>query len=294
MSATVVQVANWLDQIPGMVELLPTALVVRPAGSSGATIGSPLSHSPVPLNVHALALLDQRERNLAIEMAWVDPDHAGVEPYLWGWVRDIACDLLDAFPDAEPEPQHADAATSCAYLRRHLPFAAILPQWGELADGIQHVYRAVDVATRHLRPGSTVKSIRCGACKRGRLRIAATRCDLLEFVVRACAPRRVPIWMLLAVATAPTRHEWLCTHCRRTAYVRPVTLPQAAAITSPPTQPQPTLRTLQRWANEGRFERVEADGVKLYDLGEIVAAVARHRLERTPARRGRPRKKTQS
>ncbi|MGC8059562.1 hypothetical protein ACP3WF_23980, partial [Salmonella enterica] len=80
---------------------------------------APGSRPPARLDV--IQLLDRRVRDLTSRAEWVDPDRAGLLPYLWTWCRDIEADALDAghHPDDLPDT----VAGCCAWLTTWLNFA---------------------------------------------------------------------------------------------------------------------------------------------------------------------------
>ena len=236
---TLDDVRRALTELPELAALLPTALVTRVPGGT-AVRSTPGSRPPVRLDV--LTLLDDRERYVA-RAEWLDPDRAGILPYLDTWCRDIEADALDAGLTPEPLPDPATVSGDCAWLLAMLDFAATLPQWPEMADGITITHRRARAATRGVRDDDPAQPVICNRCGEGRLEAVGL--------------------------------QWACTWCEREVTVQAVTLRQGHEITGV------KLRTLQRWAWRGLLTPVTDDtGRKLYDLGDIRRVKAEVALRR--------------
>jgi hypothetical protein len=172
----------------------------------------------------------------------VDPDRAGLLPYLWTWCRDIEADALDAglAPDDLPDT----VAGCCSWLATWLDFAQTLPQWDELVWGIDRCWRNTRAATRGVRDDDPPRHARCNRCHIGTL--------------------------------TPSGDVWTCTDCARIISITAVSLPDAARLTGIP------LRTLQAWAARSLLDRGVADPDDqrrtLYDLGTIRRVAAEAQL----------------
>lgn len=236
--------AKHLREIPALAWWLPRALVAR-TSTDAPTRSVP--DSRLPFRADILDLLDHRLRldRMPIEAAWADPDQTGVLPYLHTWERDIAAELIDAGHPEPWRPARPTIRTTCLWLRRHLDFAATLPQWPDFAWGIGVVHSRVEVATRPVREDAPRHLVTHGECddqrNKGHLHPLSSS-------------------------------EWRCDKCDRYIKIRAVTLPEAARIANF------HVRTLQRWAKAGEFTSVEYQGVKYYDLGQILGRVAEERL----------------
>lgn len=226
-----------LAEIPELCALLPDAATTRTAIEGPR----PAPGSKPPLRLDILHLLDGRDKHHDANMATCDPDRQGVLPYLWGWVRDIEADALDQSPELPPEtPEVPTVAGCCDWLTTMLPFAATLPQWFELADGIKVVHGRLRAATAGVRDVEQRPAV-CNLCHAGHL-----------------------------VESGPKL--WKCDACNREVVVQAVTLVQAATLVGV------GQATLYRWAKRNLFERVDDGGGKVYDLGSIRRVVAENRM----------------
>ncbi|MGO5251679.1 hypothetical protein ACTQ2Q_10070 [Atopobiaceae bacterium LCP21S3_F11] len=230
-----------LTELADLAALLPVALITRLPDDSGRR-DAPRSKPPARLDV--IQLLDRRlDQDVAAGRAeWVDPDRAGLLPYLWTWCRDIEADALDAghHPDDLPDT----VAGCCAWLTTWLNFAQTLPQWDELVLGIDRCWRNTRAATRGVRDDDPPRHARCNRCHIGTL--------------------------------TPSGDVWTCTDCARIISITAVSLPDAARLTGIP------LRTLQAWAARSLLDRGVADPDDqrrtLYDLGTIRRVAAEAQL----------------
>ena len=242
-------VDRWLRAIPDLCALLPDALITRPAGSGGPR---PVPSSRPPVRLDIVSLLDERDTVLwETGMAYVDPDGAGVLPYLWGWCRDIEASLYEISPTLPPEvPAEPTVAGCCSWLIGALEDATSLPQWDELAWGIQQVHAGLRAATSAVRDVAE-HPVPCSRCGGPLARVEGER----------------PLWE--------------CDACGHLVTVQAVTLRQAAAILRREQgKGAPTLRTLQRWALRPGILAPVADGPRsrVFDLGQIRGLAAEAKL----------------
>ncbi|MGC8030311.1 hypothetical protein ACP3WD_24010, partial [Salmonella enterica] len=104
VTPTAQHIRRWLAELPELAALLPTALITRsPDDTQRRT--APGSRPPVRLDVIQLLNTTLAQDVAAGRAEWVDPDRAGLLPYLWTWCRDIEADALDAghHPDDLPD-----------------------------------------------------------------------------------------------------------------------------------------------------------------------------------------------
>lgn len=241
------EVRTWLRDIPELCALLPDAAATRTAIEGPRP--APGSRPPVRLDV--LHLLDGRDKHRDANMATCDPDRQGVLPYLFGWVRDIEADALDQSPELPPEaPEVPTVAGCCAWLTAMLPFAATLPQWFELADGIKVVHSRLRSATAGVRDVEQ-RPVPCTRCKVGRLELAGPKL-------------------------------WQCDECGWEFTVQAVSLPDAhRALRALHHDKAPTLRTLQNWATRpGLLPGLLESGprTRVYDMATIHALTSEYLL----------------
>lgn len=228
-----------LVELPDLAAQLPDLLIQRRAGQ--VSRGTPGSRPPLRLDV--AALLDQRDRTDWTEgMVWCDPESVGLLPYLWGWVRDIEADALDEgihLPSGDA-PQAPTLSSVCDWLRQALDYASGLPQWPELAWGIETCWRR----TKAIVEGrSENRSVLCPRCTIGQL-------------------------------TRPgAQAQWECGQCGYIIIVQAVTLRQAAPLVGV------SLRTLYRWDARRLITSVfDEQGRRWWDLGDIRRVAAQTRL----------------
>ncbi|MGN8689411.1 hypothetical protein ACTND8_05850 [Atopobiaceae bacterium HCP3S3_F7] len=241
MTPTAQHVRRWLAELADLATLLPTALITRsPDDTQRRT--APGSRPPVRLDVIQLLNNTLAQDVAAGRAEWMDPDRAGLLPYLWTWCRDIEADALDAglAPDDLPDT----VAGCCSWLATWLDFAQTLPQWDELVWGIERCWRNTRAATRGVRDDDPPRHARCNRCHIGTL--------------------------------TPSGDVWTCTDCARIISITAVSLPDAARLTGIP------LRTLQAWAARSLLDRGVADPDDqrrtLYDLGTIRRVAAEAQL----------------
>jgi len=232
-----------LAEIPELCALLPDAATTRTAIEGPR----PAPGSKPPLRLDILHLLDGRDKHHDANMATCDPDRQGVLPYLWGWCRDIEADALDQSPKLPPETPEVPTVTNCCdWLTTMLPFAATLPQWFELADGIKVVHGRLRAATAGVRDVEDVPVI-CTHCGAGQLREVKPKL-------------------------------WRCGACGHEVSVIAVTLPQArAALVKEHGDRAPALRTLQDWAKRpGLMTGLLDQGPRsrVYDMATIRSLTA--------------------
>lgn len=230
-----------LTELADLAALLPVALITRLPDDSGRR-DAPRSKPPARLDV--IQLLDRRldQGTAAGRAEWVDPDRAGLLPYLWTWCRDIEADALDAGHTPADLPD--TVAGCCAWLTTWLNFAATLPQWDELAWGIERCWRNTRAATRGIRDDDPPRRVTCSRCHIGTLE--------------------------------PVGDTWVCTDCGRTIAITAVSLPDAAPMVGI------SERTLRTWATRSLLGRGVADPDdqrrRLYDLGTIQRVAAEAKL----------------
>lgn len=243
---TIRETRDQLAEIPALAWWLPRALVAR-TSTDAPTRSVP--DSRLPFRADILDLLDHRlriDRIPAKGPAWVDPDQTGVLPYLFTWVRDIQSELLDAERHGLAlVPRKPTITNLSLWLQLRLHHAYALPQWDEFAWGIGQLHGRILSATHDVRDDAPRHLVTHGECddqrNKGHLHPLSSS-------------------------------EWRCDKCDRYIKIRAVTLPKAASIANF------HVRTLQRWAKAGEFTRVEYQGVKYYDLGQILGRIARERL----------------
>lgn len=238
-------VAHQLRELPELAWWLPRALITR---TTTETTSKPKPGSRVPFKADIVDLLDQRLKldRLPVQAAHVDPDATGVLPYLFSWARDTAFDLTDVTGTPPWIPTAPTIRTLCQWHRRHLDFTATLPQWPEFAWGIGYTWSRVEAATRDVRDDAPRHLVRHGQCDTdtpGNLHPISDR-------------------------------EWRCDTCDRYIKIRAVTIPQAAKIATC------TPRAIQKWvkAEPTRFAKVEYQGVRYFDLGQLLARAAEAKL----------------
>ena len=233
-----------LAELPELCALLPAALTHRPR--DGATRPAPGSRPPLRLDI--LHLADQRDRTNWLDgMQHCDPDTVGILPYLWGWARDLEATALDHQPGIVPDlPATPTPANVTAWLTETADWAATLPQWPNLQAGIRHCWQAARTALHSMR-GPQHKPVPCSRCGTGRLD---------------------PI--------PGTKPAWQCSTCGHEVRIQAVTLKQAAAHVGMP------YTTLRDWARRpGLLAPIEdSPRRRLFDLGQIQALAAEHRLRR--------------
>lgn len=237
-------VARWLTEIPELVALLPDAAVTHaPHGEGTRSVAGPR----VPTNLDVLHLLDVRTKGEDMP----DPDRVGVLPYLDSWARDLEATALDERP-TPPEflPEVPTVANTVQWLLGELEWAATLPQWPEMADGIRRTHKALRLAVRGVReaPQRPVPCVRC----------------------------ENPL-----TAVEGTVASWECRACGHQVSVQAVTLRQAASILRDDLgKAAPTLRTLQRWALRPGILAPIADGPRkrMFDMGQIRKLAAEERM----------------
>lgn len=246
---TIADTRHHLTEIPELCALLPDAAETRTAIEGPR----PAPGSKPPLRLDVLHLLDGRDKHRDANMATCDPDRQGVLPYLFGWCRDVEADALDQSPELPPElPVQATVAGCCAWLTSMLSFAATLPQWPELADGVRRTHQAVRDATAGVRDVEE-KPVPCGRCGGALARIPGTR----------------PMWE--------------CAACGGLVTVQAVTVNQAAKIIGIQKDRLYALvnrPALVREAGVTPPQRVlgESGSRKLYDLSDLRRIVAEIRV----------------
>lgn len=235
-----------LLEIPQLAWWLPRAAIARTTDTNSGGGGKPGSRPPVRLDT--LDILDARLRldRLTNPDWWCDPDSVGVLPYLYGWARTLAFDLVDAGHPGTI-PAHPTIPNLCRWLRHHLDWAAGTSHWPGLSIGIGWTWSRVEVATRTVRDDAPRHLVTHGEdCGRGFLHPLSDR-------------------------------EWRCDACQKYIRIRAVTLPEAAETASC------TPRALQKWvkAEPTRFARVEYQGIRYFDLGQLLARAAEAKLTAT-------------
>lgn len=262
-----------LAAIPDLMALLPDALGTR---SRGPQTSRPVPGSRPPVDLDILDLTDHRPKEhwAADRSPLLDPDRKGVLPYLDDWCQDLATTALDgdvvygvAPHEVDPVPDVPTVSSVCDWLTRHLDWAATLPQWPELADGVSAIHGRLRAATRHVRDVED-KPVPCSRCGAGVLE----RDDGIT-------------------------HGWTCRDCGHRVTVQAVTLHQAAQIVCDPPhkrgeKPKPgevriTKHHIYDLANRpGILKPILGDTGKqrLYDLGDIRRMVAEMRLRGSAAR----------
>ena len=232
-----------LTEIPELCALLPDAATTR------ATLEGPrpAPGSRPPTRLDITHLQDTHTKHHNPNMAACDPDRQGVLPYLWGWVRDIEADALDQSPELPPEsPERPTVANCCDWLGKMLEFAATLPQWPELSDGIKQVHASLRQATVDVRDAVT-QPVVCNTCHEGHLMEAGPKL-------------------------------WQCDWCDRQVTVLAVTIPQAAKLIN--DKKGASQANLYRWAKRNLFDRITEGPANLYDLGSIRRVVAEDKLRK--------------
>lgn len=245
---TVDEVLRYLAELPDMCALLPEAAIVRtPRGEGSRSVPGP--RPPVRLDV--LHLLDTRDKGWAFDVP-PDPDRVGVLPFLDSWARDLEATALDERPELPDElPDPPTVTGLCKWLAREALWASGLPQWPEMADGIQKTWKAVRIACRAV-DCEEGRPVRCDECGAGELRH-----------VEGGKPM------------------WECSECKHKVTVQAVTLREAAAILRQERGKRaPSLRTLQRWALRPGLLTPIGDGPKrrLFNMGQIRSVAAEERI----------------
>lgn len=160
------EVRKWLAEILELAALLPDALIAGPKPDGGGSRPVPSSRPPVKLHIVSLLAAAERYDNLwEAGMCYVDPDGAGVLPYLWGWARDIEATLYEASPVLPDEvPEVPTLASVCDWLSRHAEAASVTAQWPELVYGVREVRQGLRGATAAVRDieERAVPCPRCG------------------------------------------------------------------------------------------------------------------------------------
>lgn len=240
------RIAQRLADLPELAAQLPDMITQRRTQQNS----TPTPASRPPLRLDIVALLDQRDRTAwANGMQLCDPTTVGLLPYLWGWARDIESTALDndvTLP-AGDTPTKPTITTVCAWLTASLDYAHLLPEWPELAAGIEHCWRTTRAAVGG---DDKPKPVPCPHCRAGRLQ------------------------RLGETAT------WECNQCGRAIATQPVTLQQAVKETGIP------LSTLYRWTKHKLIVAVQNhNGQRLWDLGDIRRQAAATRLKPTQTKR---------
>ena len=242
--------AQQLRTLPKLARQLPDTLT--PPKTRQPTGTSPI-HSPAPLNLETLRLLDQRTRyNWLNDMTQCDPDRMGIQPYLHAWVLDLEATLLDNNQTPNPTPTHPTIQATCTWLLQHLHAIQQLPQWEAFAHGIQCIYSACRNVLAPIDKTPPPDPI-CNQCHTGHLRPTTTDQETSN-------------------NDESNNEQWKCDECGRHATIHLVTLPEAAQQLNIGTG------TLYRWANTNRFHRIQINGIWHYDLLQLSAEVAKHRL----------------
>lgn len=237
------EIRRWLADIADMAALLPLALIAGPSRSDVNT-RRPVPSSKPLANIDLLSLTadanhlgDMWERG----MQYVDPDGAGVLPYLWGWVRDVEATMYD--DDQQPDEPPADPTVTecCNWLSRYADAASKMLQWPEIAYGLRNLRGELLRATSGIREVEA-KPVPCSICGLPLERVG-------EQALWRCG----------------TGHE---------KTVEAVTLRQASERVGVP------LSTLKRWSlREGLMPRLrESERRTLYDLGSIRRLAVEARL----------------
>lgn len=236
---TVDEVQRYLAELPDMCALLPEAAIVRtPRGEGSRSVPGPRP----PLRLDVLHLLDTRDKGWAFDVP-PDPDRVGVLPFLDSWARDLEATALDERPELPGElPDPPTVAGLCNWLAGEALWASGLPQWPEMADGIQRTWKAVRIAVSAVRHEEG-RPVRCDECGAGELR-----------------------------HIEGSKPLWECTECGHKVAMQAVTLREAAAILRRERGKRaPSLRTLQRWALRPGLLTPIGDGPKrrLFNMGQI-------------------------
>ncbi len=224
-----------LAELPELCALLPDAAVAR----SVVEGPRPAPASKPPLRLDVLDLMDTRlkqDQTHHRSKTLCDPDRMGVLPYLFTWCRDLT-ETVEGLP---PLPDRLTVSSCCNWLTQNIDDASTLPQFGEMAHGIQQTHQAVRDATTSVRDADPVP-VPCGQCGN---------------------PLK---------ATGP--NLWQCGACGKEVTVQAVTLRQAAKIVGDIGH-----ATLWRWSKRNLFTRIQDSGRDLYDLGSIRRVVAYERL----------------
>lgn len=238
-----------LRNIPDLYALLPDAATTRT--SIEGPRPAPASRPPARLDITDLCDTRTKTRLTDGPATWIDPDRMGALPYLDTWARDLEACAHDGDthwqtpprPDPPaPVPDPPTIAGLCAWLDKELDWAATLPQWPDLAHGINHIHHRLRAATRNVRDIET-RPVPCQRCGHPLDRAHGTK----------------PLWT--------------CHACGHEVTVQAVTLRQAATILG---RPYPTLIA---WKNRNLITAV-SDGPRqnLYDLGELRRVHAEIRL----------------
>lgn len=159
------EIRAWLAEIVEMaVDVPDPAMVTGPTDTQSAR---PVPSSKPPTRLDVLSLLTRAERYDELwerGMQYVDPDGAGILPYLWGWVRDIEATLYEQHPVVPDEAPDTPTVAGCAdWLARHAEATATTHQWPELVYGLRNLrsgLRAVTVGVR----GVERKPVPCSRC----------------------------------------------------------------------------------------------------------------------------------
>lgn len=235
MTDDIAKVRGWLIDLPDRAALLPDALITRPQASGSR----PAPGSRPPVNLDVLAVLDRDDRtrrgwDWELGVGWCDPESVGVLPYLWGWARDIEACAYEDRPEMPAElPDPPTVAGVCSWLLTELDWAATLPQWPEMVEGVRITWRRVRDATAHV-ADPVDRPVPCRLCGFALERVAGDR----------------PLWQ--------------CKACGHEVSVQAVTIRQAAKILRRPE------RTIRTWATRSLIKAI-SDGPRsnLYDLGDI-------------------------
>ena len=258
MTTTAADTHAWLAEIPELCALLPDAAVTRTAIEGPRP--APASRPPLKLDV--LDLTDTRHKTSWLDVrTLLDPDRQGVLPYLDSWVRDLEATAYDGDPvyGIEPHdlhanaPEHPTVTSLCAWLIRELDWAATLPQWPELAEGIRHVRARLRDATKDVRDVEE-RPVPCARCGGSLRRVEGDK------------------------------PQWECTSCGHLVAMQAVTVNEAAKLIG--------IKKDQLYALVNRPALLEAAGVtpprrilsdhgsrRLYELGDLRRVVAAVRLQ---------------
>lgn len=244
------EIRNWLAEIVDMTADIPDpAMITGPIKPEGTR---PVPSSRPPTRLDVLSLLTRAERYDDIwetGMQYVDPDGAGILPYLWGWVRDIEATLYESYPTVPDEAPETPTVTNCAdWLGCHAEAAATTHQWSELVYGLRKLRSGLRAATAGVRDVER-KPVPCSRCGQPLHRVGE-------------------------------QALWECEAGHQTS-VEAVTLRQAhERLVADGGQWVPSMSTLKDWSRRpGLLPCLrESERVSLYDLSTIRKLVAEARV----------------
>lgn len=233
-----------LTQIPQLHNHLPTAKQTRNNTPGPQT--KPASKPPTPL--HITDLQDTRTKWHNPNMTQCPPHRQGTLPTLWGWIRDIESDALDAGVQPPPTPENPDVPTCCHWLSEMADHTATMPQWEAFREAMHQLHQRLLTATVNVREIES-QPVTCNTCHNGQLILAGP-------------------------------NLWQCNNCHKEVTVQAVSIRQAARIINKINSDTKVSHvTLSKWAKRNLFVRVTDGDRPLYDLGSIRKVVAYERLE---------------